>query len=231
MGIPRYFCWTRFGAEAAQEVTEIIQRKEEERQAGHGIFLWGIGNAVGPSIRELLRVSEAPEVLFSAIKSMPKSIDTNPPAVAAWTDARGLDGRPFALPQGTLVTSRFDPASPKRSHYALVCHSDVPLKVSRGAESVSFQSLRNLLTQKPIGASQVTAVVQHDLTYNNRGEGYAVAIRARLVAPFFIKLNHAILVHAVPGRPRQLDFARAKQEMLLQSKGLTEHQFEMSFAG
>jgi len=99
MMIPRYFCWTRFGTEAGQEFSRIIERKEEERQVGNGMFLWGIGNAVGPSILALLRVSGYPEVLFSPIKSAPKSFDVNPSAVAAWTDAFSLNGEPFSPPE------------------------------------------------------------------------------------------------------------------------------------
>lgn len=126
-GIPRYFCWTRFGTEAGQGITEIIERKERERQAGNGMFLWGIGNAVGPSIIRLLQVSDQPEAIFSPISSAPRRCDVSPSATVAWTEAIGVDGGPFRMPEHVLVTSRFDPASPKRMHYALVCYSEHPL--------------------------------------------------------------------------------------------------------
>src|SRR5579884_2743661 len=83
--LPDCFCWTRFGTEAGQTVAHILQRKEQERSANAGIFIWGIGNAIGPSIRELVRRTTYPEVLFSRIKCPPNPRDARPPAVAAWT--------------------------------------------------------------------------------------------------------------------------------------------------
>jgi hypothetical protein len=69
--LPDCFCWTRFGTEAGQAIVHILQRKEQERSANDGLFIWGIGNAIGPSIRELVRRTNRPEVLFSPIKSSP----------------------------------------------------------------------------------------------------------------------------------------------------------------
>src|SRR4051812_30446023 len=90
--LPDCFCWTRFGTEAGQAIGHILQRKERERAANGGLFIWGIGNAVGPSIRELLRRTTRPEVLFSPIRCSPKAQDAEPPAVAAWTLGETLDG-------------------------------------------------------------------------------------------------------------------------------------------
>jgi hypothetical protein len=230
MKIPRYFCWTRFGTEAAQDISQIIERKEEERQIGNGVFLWGIGNAVGPSILELLRVSGCPEVLFSSIKSAPKPIDVNPPAVVAWTDGIGLDGEPFALPEGALVTSRFDPKSPKLVHYALVCHSEAPLALLPNGASIQFRALRNLVTQRPLGASQVTAVVEYKDGHPRDSEGYGVAMRARLAAPYFIRFHHAIPIVPVNSPSRTFDFAAAREAIMLRRKSMTPHQLEMGFA-
>ena len=67
-----------FGTEAGEEIGQMLQRKEQERAANGGIFIWGIGNAVGPSIRELVRRGPKPEVLFSPIKSAPKQQDVLP---------------------------------------------------------------------------------------------------------------------------------------------------------
>jgi hypothetical protein len=217
--------------EAAQDVSQIIDRKEEERQACNGVFLWGIGNAVGPSILELLRVARCPEVLFSSIKSAPKSIDVNPPAVAAWTDGIGLDGEPFALPHGALITSRFNPTSPKRVHYALVCHSEAPLALLGNGARIQFGALRNLVTQRPVGASQVTAVVEHEEGHPRNSEGYGVAIRARLVAPYFIKLHYPIPIKSVGSHPRTFDFAAARDAIMLRQEGVRAHQMEMGFIG
>jgi hypothetical protein len=44
----------------------------------------------------------------------------------------------------------------------------------------------------PLGASQVTAVVER-LSGRDDGRQYVVALRARLVAPYFIKLLDPVL--------------------------------------
>jgi hypothetical protein len=210
MNIPRYFCWTRFGTEAAQTVTQILERKEAERRAANGVFLWGIGNAVGQSIVELLQSAAEPVVLFSAIKSAPKSIDVIPRTVAAWTGARGLRGKPYTLPNQALVTSRFDPASSRRVHYALVCYSEVPLAIGNHG-SIQFRALRNLVSKKPLGHSQVTAVVEHSADLLGGAE-YTVAMRASLVPPYFIRLYHPITVtEEIRGGTRSFDFSAARE--------------------
>jgi 4-aminobutyrate aminotransferase-like enzyme len=47
--VPDIFCWTKMGTEAGQTLGTILRRKELERQAGSGIFAWGIGNSLGAS--------------------------------------------------------------------------------------------------------------------------------------------------------------------------------------
>jgi hypothetical protein len=212
MDIPKHFCWTRFGTESAQSVTQIIARKNEERLLGGGIFLWGIGNAVGRSIRELLRVETCPQVLFSAIKSAPKPVDVNPHAVVAWTSATGLDGSCFELPSRALVTSRIDPDAPRSAHYALVCNSSGPLEFSSRGCHLRFGALRNLATGRPVGASQVTAVVEYEHGRAADSAKYDVALQAQLVSPFFIRLGNPVtlLRNPVSG---DFDFERARDRI------------------
>jgi hypothetical protein len=208
-GIPRYFCWTRFGTEAGQTIAQIIERKERERGAGCGLFLWGIGNAVGPSIIRLLQVSDQPEAIFSPISSAPRQCDTNPSATVDWTEAIGVDGEPFRIPEHALVTSRFDPAFPKRTHYALVCYSEQPLTLSKSGSTVRFQAVRNLVSQRPVGASQTTAIVEYDTTCLSDSRSYDVAMRVRLIAPYFIRLHHPVSLNsgeAAPGNQGALPF-------------------------
>jgi len=187
-GLPNVFCWTRFGTEASEPIDAILCRKEGERISNDGVFLWGIGNAIGPSIIELIERALKPEVLFSPIKSSPKCKDVTPAAIATWTSAFALDGSPFDLPTHSLVTSRFDVSAPKRSHYALVCFKDTPLTSLRSQEKLSFSELRNLKTGRPVGASQVTAVVERLESHASDLTRYEVAIRATLVPPYFIRL-------------------------------------------
>lgn len=194
MPLPEYFCWTRFGTEAGQPVNHILARKERERAANAGLFIWGIGNAIGPSIRELVRRTTHPEVLFSPIRSAPKSNDVSPPAVAAWVSGEGLDGTSFLLPEHSVVTSRFDPQSPRSFHYALVCFSEQSLTASHCVEKVHLSEMTNLLTGRPIGASQVTAVVQPRMEDERGQPNYPVAIRASLAYPYFIRLRNPVIL-------------------------------------
>lgn len=192
ISVPQYFVWTRFGTEAGQSILDILRRKEKERAANGGIFYWGIGNAVGPSILELLRRGDEPEVLFSPIKSAPRKEDVTPEAVVAWTSAEGLDGEPHRLPIWSLITSRFNIGRPR--HYALVCRSEVSfadesLVAIKNVERIAIGELTNLVTGRPLGSSQVTAVVQRGVRAGVSSAEYDVSFRARLVPPYFIQLS------------------------------------------
>jgi hypothetical protein len=192
MPLPECYCWTRFGTEAGQSVDQILARKEQERAANAGVFFWGIGNAIGPSMIELLRRTESPEAVFSPIRSVPRRDDSKPASVVVWTSAETLAGEEYRLPQRSLITSRLDPRNPRNRHYALVCYSESPITISLGTERVQFADLRNLLTGRPVGASQVTAVVYSDPFPSGKGIAYNVAFRVQLAPPYFISLGSAI---------------------------------------
>jgi hypothetical protein len=155
--LPLIFVWTRYGTEAGEQVSGILARKEQERLANDGHLYWGIGNALGRAWRDLID----PEVLFSPMLSRPKDIDVNPRSVAWWTSAVRIDGARFELPSTVRVTGRFDATSP-RPHYALECHSDTPIDGGLVLGTVDIRRITNLVSGKPIGASQVTAVVRLD---------------------------------------------------------------------
>lgn len=190
--LPRLFCWTRFGTEAGQPIQDILGRKERERTANGGLFFWGIGNAIGPSMIELLRRTDAPEALFSPIKSAPRSADTRPALVAAWTRAEDLTGDPYDLPFHTLITSRIDLNNPRDTHYALVCRSTNELSVDTTDASIDMAGLRNLLTGRPVGASQVTAVVKITSKLQSPGNCYKIGFRAQLTPPYLVRLRNPI---------------------------------------
>jgi hypothetical protein len=194
MPLPECFCWTRFGTEAGQTADQILDRKEQERVANGGLFIWGIGNAVGPSIRALVRRDPSPEVIFSPITSAPKTKDVNPRAVAAWTSGETLEGSPFQLPDHSLVTSRYDPDAPREGHYALVCFSGRPLHSLQLEDKIALDELANLLTGRRVGASQVTAIVRHRTGLRRKPGTHDVAIRAVLVHPYFIRLRHPVVL-------------------------------------
>jgi len=197
--LPLAFCWTRFGTEAGQSINEITRRKEEERRANSGLFLWGIGNALGPSIRSLVAVESDPVVLFSPTKSPARSVDATPSAVVAWTRAETLDGSEFPLPRASLITSHSDPKSPKTVHYALVCYSATPVNFQLRGVPISMASLRNLQTGNPVGASQVTAIVTAVESNVCGGSVYDIAFQSALVAPYFLRLSNPVPLSAASG--------------------------------
>jgi len=192
--LPDTFCWTRFGTEAGQPIAAIVDRKEKERQANGGLFLWGIGNALGSAITELARQYPDPDVLFSPIKGKPRECDALPKSIVVWTHGETIDQRPYQLPPHSMVTSRFAEASPKQAHYALVCFSTQAIDLSQNGPTLAFKCLRNLVSGKHLGASQVTAVVTVARDAAEARADYQVAFRARLVAPYFIRLRYPMPV-------------------------------------
>lgn len=196
--LPSHFCWTRFGTEAGESIGSILERKEKERLAAGGMFLWGIGNSVGPAIRELILLETRPMVVFSPMRSKPKVIDVAPSSVVEWTSALDLDGLDWPIPQGIRVTSRqgSEGGREKRAHFALVCKSTLPLAVSGDSCSgLIYQRLVNLKSLNKLGASQVTAVVKHLEQASMDGIRYPVAFAAELVYPYFVRLENPVGAH------------------------------------
>lgn len=185
MSLPDWFCWTRFGVEAGQGVQQILTRKEQERQANGGIYFWGIGNAIGPSLVELLNRTETPEVIFSPIRSAPRLEDVSPQVVVEWTEAFDLMGQRYLLPEESLIISRL---GTREGHYALVCSGGPLLPAPSQTEKIPFNRLSNLLTGRPVGYSQVTAVVRCHLAQSTFAE-YDIAFRARLIPPYLLRLR------------------------------------------
>jgi hypothetical protein len=186
MELPSSFCWTKFGTEAGEPIEAILRRKERERTSNGGIFLWGIGNSIRPSLLALLDHTSQPEVVFTPMVSAPAQRDVAPMRVITWRAGRGLDGRPYTVPQASLVTSGASASRPSR-HYALVCQRANPLLATEGG-SLSHGTLRNLRTGSVIGSSQVTSVVQHEPSRPRSGPEYEIAFRASLVYPYLVTL-------------------------------------------
>ena len=198
---PRHFCWTRFGTEAGEPIEAILARKEAERRAGAGVFYWGIGNSVGPGIAELVRRQPRPAVLFSPMRGKPRPQDAAPSRIVRWLAGETSDGEQFDLPSTAYVTSRSSGDGSRKSHYALVCASPVPLSLS-DLGSLRFGALRNLRSGRPVGASQVTAVVERFENGDIAGAEYRVALRATLVFPHFVRLRDPVVVdHEALARP------------------------------
>jgi len=189
---PRAFVWTKFGTEAGERVPSIIGRKETERRSNGGLFLWGVGNNVGTSIK-LLEKFGTPEVLFSPIASAPRACDVSPSKVVAWTAAETLEGVPFEIPIGSMVTSRA--GTLRKCHFALVCYSDSELRLTDSAGKICSSALRNLASGKHVGSSQVTSVVKNS-PQGEIGRVYPIAMRIKLRTPYFIRLCDPVPIEA-----------------------------------
>jgi len=114
------------------------------------------------------------------------------------------------LSKTALVTSRFVPSGPRRSHYALVCCSEQPLHLASSDHRIAFGSLRNLVSGRKVGASQVTAIVERILDTGQDSSQYDVSMRARLVPPFFVKLTeHVIISNEFDDASSVIDWPRA----------------------
>lgn len=213
MDLPDAFCWTKYGDEAGEAISSILRRKDAEREANGGLFLWGIGTSIRPSLLKLLSDLPAPEVIFSPMLSAPTPRDVSPKAVAVWHRARGLDGELFELPPHTMVTSRLDVGVHSKRHYALVCESSAPLAHDDGFATrqwIDDALLRNLASGRPLGGSQVTSVVRRTLASESPRRRYRVGFRATLQYPYFVELFDFKRVAAVRARQRAPTLFRAE---------------------
>lgn len=156
-----YVCWSRMQAEAGQLLDAIIARKERERRAGDGLFLWGVGNAPSIAVRPLALLKKPVLVIFSAMKTKPKLVDLAPKRIIVWRRYIDENGIERPLPANALVTSRGDNAAGAKSrHYALMCLSETPLVLERGVpfDHLAYRNAGG--AGAPVGASQVTALLR-----------------------------------------------------------------------
>ena len=221
MPLPNYFVWTRYGTESGEKVDAILARKERERQASGGIFLWGIGNSVAPSVRKLLVRLEGrdPYVVFSPMLAAPRLVDVAPAGVVAWQSARGIDEQDWEIPVGTLVTSRSGAAGVGKSrHYALVCRRDEELRANDSGDRFSIANLANFATGNPVGHSQVTAVVQR-ISACTDGP-YVATVIAMLAYPYVIELTDPAVLDPASSVPDRRRGARPAQLPLEMSPAL-----------
>ena len=188
--MPAIFCWSKFGNEAGESADGILARKESERARNNGVFLWGIGSSIAPSLQELLRQQSSPQILFTPMLSAPAQRDTNPGAIAVWHSAQTMDGSSFMLPQHSSVTSRADLERPPKRHYALVCRSDDSIGQGDGAVWFDETDVRNLRTGSLVGSSQVTSVVRLLDRGRRNHRRYQVAFSAHLDPPYFVTLSN-----------------------------------------
>lgn len=175
-------------AEAGQQIETIVSRKELERRAGNGSFMWGVGNPPAIITGALARAKVPVHVIFSMMKSRPKAVDVAPRLTVAWRQYVDLHGAVRPLPPNALVTSRgHSSGGAKRIHYALMCWSEKPLTIRHG-EPFDPGAFRNAGgTRSPVGASQVTALLQRVGDESDQAQ-YEANFVACLTGSYWVRL-------------------------------------------
>lgn len=185
------------GAEAGQALSEIVRRKDLERECGNGVFAWGIGNSVGPAIKHAKYAEQVSvlEALFTPMKTAPKAIDTTPASIVMWLGFLSDTGKVEPLPEHMLVTSRGQSGSgeEKRTHYALICRSTAPLTAQGVRHVIDHRAACNLVSSNPVGASQVTSVVRYRPIVSHDA-AYPVLFRAELTGQAFVRLTDPVVL-------------------------------------
>jgi hypothetical protein len=186
-------CWTRMQAEAGQGLELIMARKELERRASGGTFLWGVGNAPGTEPARLAREDVPVDVIFSVMKSRPKERDANASELNVWRGYVDEFGVERQLPAGALVTSRAgDPSLRPRAHYALMCRSEQPLGIGDFGpfDPLAFRNVGG--RGAPVGASQVTALLRETGSRPASSPGYRTNFRATLTGGYWVRLTNSL---------------------------------------
>lgn len=193
-----YVCWSRMQAEAGQTLEQIVARKEVERRAGNGVFMWGVGNAPALVTSILARTKCPVRAVFSVMKSKPKAVDAAPARTVVWRRFLDAEGVERPLPPHVVVTSRGDSASgAKRVHYALMCRSDKPLHIERPGRGFDPSAFRNASgAGAPVGASQVTALLRR-VGEEGTNSPYEVNLSAQLVGSYWVRLTDPVEVTRV----------------------------------
>ena len=189
-----YVCWSRMQSEAGQGLEAIVARKELERRAGSGIFMWGVGNAPAVAIPALSRLGIKIPVVFSIMRSRPKIVDAAPSRIVSWQRYYDASGVIRDLPENVIITSRGDSARrSKLSHYALMCSSALPLRLEYGT-SFDVAAYRNVGgVGAPVGASQVTALLSRRSEPSQTSK-YEVNLQAWLTESYWVRLLNPIEV-------------------------------------
>jgi hypothetical protein len=183
------FVWTKMQTESGMALPEILAIKEIERLAGNGIFWWGVGNSLGARVwQQAERSGGTLPALFSIMLSRPKKQDAQPSALLLWTEYEDVLGHCRDLPEHVLEFSR---DHGRKRHFALICHSHVPLAVtSHGA--FNPDRYKTIANDKRPGSSQTTVLLRGD-PYQDHPDGkYHFGFRATLVKPWAVTLRSPV---------------------------------------
>ena len=180
-------------AEAGQSLEAIVTRKDLEREAGEGLFCWGIGNAPPRSLCDVVRRGPDIDVVFSMMKSRPKSSDVAPSGLIVWRSYFDYEGEERALPPSVLLTS--GPKAGGRAHYALMCRAGQALKLADLGAFDPTAYLNVSEAARPVGASQVTALLRR-VAGEQENAGYRINLRASLANSSWVKLGKPLELSA-----------------------------------
>jgi hypothetical protein len=188
-------CWSRMQAEAGQSLDAIIRRKDLEREANGGLFLWGVGNAPSRLAAVFAMMGQPVSAVFSVMKSKPKQIDAEAKDLLLWRAYYDAAGTPRRLPAASVVTSRAGTSTGhKRAHYALMCRSNAPLRIDRGGARFDPLAFRNVGERGgPVGASQVTALLRQ-VAPQREDAAYEIGMSADLVEGYWVRLCDPVLI-------------------------------------
>jgi hypothetical protein len=108
---------------------------------------------------------------------MVSTTDLSRPSFCEATEKTIERGRPNTLTDGSTQSpsERFDHSKLVRPDHAakhtlrLVCRSSSPLTMSQSEDTIVFGEFRNLLSGRPMGASQVTPVVERGTEFSACG--------------------------------------------------------------
>jgi hypothetical protein len=108
-----------------------------------------------------------------------------------------LSEQPRRWPQGRATPSKENSLvmsghsrSGRQARYALVCQSSSELLFEESEDNVYVEALCNLVSGRPVGVSQVTAVVRRELRPPLKGTPYPVVFRAALKLPYAVRLRN-----------------------------------------
>jgi hypothetical protein len=194
-------CLTKFGPEAGETAKQIVARKDFERRAGNSDhqneFWWGVGErGTAQSVGIAITKCGADKVLFCEVKNQTRVKTSTSWGVLVWRKYRQFGSAlQHDIPPHVLLTSAaFTNRGAMRSaHYALVCHSIVPLQVGGQVFRFANSRYRNLLKDGSLGQSSrgqrtTTALVK---------SGYSLALDAECdtTVDFSAKLLACVELH------------------------------------
>jgi Putative ATPase subunit of terminase (gpP-like) len=189
---PGSFIWSKIGdAYSGEPIEGILARKEIERARNGGLFMWGSGVPLGPSLRSLLEIDKAPRVVITRTLHRRKPDEVQPDqsgSVWVWPNA-SVDGRPYRLPLHSIVTGQ----TKSGRMWAMILSKDTQLMVpGEPAELLYRSELRTWPRDKELTDHSPTAVVRGEPRPADApppaDTPYQVLFTATLVPPYFVEM-------------------------------------------